>query len=60
MWPPKTDCRFGIYIEKYVGKKRKKKQLMKNTHNYRTFNVYGADWQKWILDLDSAGQWTPD
>ena len=23
MWPPKTDCRFGIYIEKYGDYKKK-------------------------------------
>ena len=25
MWPPKTDCRFGIYIEKYIDKMKKEK-----------------------------------
>ena len=34
MWPPKTDFRFGIYIEKFVDLKKKKKKKKKNTRNY--------------------------
>ena len=28
MWPPKTDSRFGIYIEKYIGWLIKRKKVL--------------------------------
>ena len=47
MWPPKTDCRFGIYIEKYFLKIKIAKKI--TTLNKRTFT--GVDWESEIVFL---------
>ena len=53
MWPPKTDFRFGIYIEKYIGcliKNLKEKKVLATSAKVHLKKNYLFSYVFWGVD----------